>query len=494
MDTLMPPTYDELAAQYKALQAEIVGLRAENKWLKSELFGPGKSEKMDRLQANLPLAETPAEPHAPEVKQVSYERVASPRPKRENPAEAFKDVPVKETVVIEPREVKANPQDYERIGEERTFEIDIVAPQVFKREIIRPKYRHRTDRSVAPLVAPAPERPVMGGYASAGLLAWIAYSKYVEHVPLYRLERQSERWGAMIPRQTMADWVRIASEWLEPIYKQMHRRLIGGNYLQADETPIRCNDPDEKHGGTSEGWLWVISRPNEDVVFDWRLSRRHGELTSLIDGFKGILQADGWGAYETYARNHPEVTRVGCWAHARRKFFEAEAEDPRAVAFFLRVIGWLYESEALWDQHNLSVSNRRRHRMKNYPRPLYWLRKVAIGYRQKVLPKSGLGKACTYLLNNWEPLVKHVELGETRIDNNLVENAIRPSAIGKKNYLFIGHPDAGQRTAIIYSIVVSCQRRKIDPLVYLRDVLGRLPSMTTRDNLDELTPANWKPV
>ena len=144
----MPPTYDELAAQYKALQAEIVGLRAENKWLKSELFGPGKSEKMDRLQANLPLAETPAEPHAPEVKQVSYERVASPRPKRENPAEAFKDVPVKETVVIEPREVKANPQDYERIGEERTFEIDIVAPQVFKREIIRPKYRHRTDRSV----------------------------------------------------------------------------------------------------------------------------------------------------------------------------------------------------------------------------------------------------------------------------------------------------------------------------------------------------------
>ena len=161
----MPPTYDELAAQYKALQAEIVGLRAENKWLKSELFGPGKSEKMDRLQANLPLAETPAVPHAPEVKQVSYERVASPRPKREHPAEAFKEVPVKETVVIEPREVKANPQDSERIGEERTFEIDIVAPQVFKREIIRPKYRHRTDRSVAPIVAPAPERPVMGGYA-----------------------------------------------------------------------------------------------------------------------------------------------------------------------------------------------------------------------------------------------------------------------------------------------------------------------------------------
>ena len=117
-----------------------------------------------------------------------------------------------------------------------------------------------------------------------------------------------------------------------------------------------------------------------------------------------------------------------------------------------------------------------------------------MGLREKVLPKSGLGKACDYLLRHWTPLTKHLEYGETRLDNNLVENAIRPSAIGKKNWLFIGHPDAGDRSAIIYSIVVSCQRRKIDPLVYLRDVLTRLPAMTTRDDLDALTPANWKPT
>lgn len=491
----MPPTYDELAARARALEAENVGLRAEIAWLKRELFGPGKSEKTDRLQTSLALGETPVVAETPaKVEQISYERVASPRPKRETPAEAFKNVPVRETVVIEPEEVKANPQAYERIGEERTFEIDVTAPQIYKREIIRPKYRHRTDRSVAPVVAPAPERPVAGGYASAGLLAWIAYSKYVEHVPLYRLERQSDRWGAMIPRQTMADWVRITAEWLEPIYRQMHRRLLAGKYLQADETPVRCNDPDEKHGGTSEGWLWVISRPGDDVVFDWRMSRRHGELTSLIDGFAGILQADAWGAYEAYARTHPEVVRVGCWAHARRKFFEAESENPKAVRFVLRIIGWLYECEAKWDEHQLTVSNRKRHRKKHYTRPLYWLHKVALGLRQRVLPKSGLGKACDYLLRNWEPLTKHLELGETRLDNNLVENAIRPSAIGKKNWLFIGHPDAGQRSAIIYSIVVSCQRRKIDPLLYLRDVLRRLPAMTTRDNLDALTPANWTPA
>jgi len=491
----MPPSYDDLAGRLQAMEAEMVGLRAENAWLKKQLFGPGKSEKTDRLQINLPLSETAAAVAAPaKVEQISYERVAAPRPQRETPAESFKHVPVKETVTIEPEEVKANPAAYERIGEERTFEIDIVAPQVFKREIIRPKYRHMADRSLPPVVAPAPERPVVGGYASAGLLAWIAYSKYVEHVPLFRLERQSQRWGAVIPRQTMADWVRITAEWLEPIYKRMHRRLLTGKYLQADETPIRCNDPDEKQGGTTEGWLWVISRPGDDVVFDWRLTRRHGELTSLIDGFAGILQSDAWGAYDSYAKNHPEVVRVGCWAHARRKFFESESENPRAVAFVLRIIGWLYECEAKWDENELTVSNRKRHRQKHYRRPLYWLHKVVVGLRQKVLPKSGLGKACDYLLRNWEPLTRHLELGETRLDNNLVENAIRPSAIGKKNYLFIGHPKAGQRTAIIYSIVVSCQRHKIDPLAYLRDVLSRLPAMTNQDNLDALTPANWQPA
>jgi hypothetical protein len=185
---------------------------------------------------------------------------------------------------------------------------------------------------------------------------------------------------------------------------------------------------------------------------------------------------------------------VGCWAHARRKFFDAQQENPKAVALVLRIIGWLYECEAKWDEYHLTVTNRQRHRQKHYRRPLYWLHKVALGLRQQVLPKSALGKACDYLLRNWEPLTKHLELGETRLDNNLVENAIRPSAIGKKNWLFIGHPEAGQRSAIIYSIVVSCQRRKIDPLVYLGDVLRRLPTMTTRDDLDALTPAHWSPA
>lgn len=493
LDIYVPPA-EQLYAEVLTLRGENAALKTELAWLKRQLFGPGKSEKLDRLQATLPLEETAVAPAAARTESIRYERTVSARERHPVPAEAFQDLPVVETVELVPTAVQAAPQNYERIGEERTFEVDVVAPKLVKREIVRPKFRFKLDRTQPPLLAPAPARAVAGGYASAGLLAWIALSKYVDHLPLYRLEQMSQRWGARLSRQSMADWIAIAAEWLEPVYKTMLRGLLSGDYLQADETPIRCNDPDVKRGGTTEGWLWVISRPGADVVFDWRLSRRHGELTSLLAGFAGILQSDAYGAYPAFAHDHPGVIWVGCWAHARRKFFEAQAEHLKAVALILRIIGWLYECERRWDEHHLSADKRQEHRRRHYTRPLYWLHKLAVGLRQRVLPKSGLGKACDYLLAQWTPLTAHLEHGQTRLDNNLVENAIRPSAIGKKNWLFIGHPDAGQRSAIIYSIVVSCQRHGKDPHAYLRDVLTRLPAMSNQDDLTPLTPAHWQPA
>ncbi|MCC5025629.1 MAG: transposase [Candidatus Synoicihabitans palmerolidicus] len=232
--------------------------------------------------------------------------------------------------------------------------------------------------------------------------------------------------------------------------------------------------------------------PENDVVFDSRPSRRHGELTSLIKGYKGILQSDAYAAYAAYALAHPEVAWVGCWAHARRKFFEAQGEDPRLVRWILDQVGRMYHLEKQWDAEGIDTAQRRERRRLHFIRRLYWLRRVAIGLRAKVLPKSGRGKACTYLLGQWEPLCAHLDHGETRLDNNLMGNAIRPCALGKKNWLFIGHPDAGQRTAIIYSIVVSGQRRGIDPLAYLRDVLSQLPVLGPEANVDLLLPGNWK--
>jgi transposase len=477
--------------EVQLLREENAHLRTQIAWLKKQLFGPGKSETLDRAQLLLALSELEKLAAAkPFVETITYERTKGPAAPRPLPAENFAHLPVKETVVIDPAAVQADPALYEKIGEERTFEVDVTPPQLYKREIVRPKYRHRLDRTRAPLVAAAPARPVAGGYASAGLLAWVLIAKYCDHLPLYRQEKMLARWGAKISSQTMTDWVRLSAEWLEPLYKRMQHDLLTGGYVQADETPIRCNDPDEKRGGTTQGWLWAISKPGGDVVFDWRLTRQHGELTSLLKDYRGILQSDGYGAYPAFARDHAGVAWVGCWAHARRKFFEALGNSPKAAQWVLRLIGRLYELERQWDEANVG-DRRAALRTEHFARPLYWLKCVALRMQAQALPQSQLGQACTYLLNQWAPLTAHLNHSQTRLDNNLVENAIRPSAIGKKNWLFIGHPDAGQRSAIIYSLVVSCQRHGVDPLAYLRHVLTRLPALTTKDDLAPLLPANW---
>jgi transposase len=511
----MPPLA-ELPAAYLALERErdalrreieerdgaILDLKRQLEWLRRQLFGPGKGEKLDRLQLLLKLqgveAELAAKAAAP-TQEVSYERRV-PRPeKRAAPAELYAKLPVTETVVIEPEEVKAEPEAFERIGEERTFEVEITPPQLTKREIVRPKYKVRADRARPPVIAPAPARVVPGGHASAGLLAWVCISKYLDHLPLYRQEQMLGRWGAAIPRANLCEWIRIAADWLQPIYRRMHAHLLSGDYLQADETPIKCQDPDAGKGAVGQGYLWLISRPGGDVVFDWKLSRRHGELTGLVRNFAGVLQADGYEAYDAHAEKHPEVIRVGCWAHARRKFTEAQGEDPKAVRVALKLIGRLYRLEREWDEADAEakrardVAARARLRTAHFARSLRWLHALALALRSRQRPKSGLGQAAGYLLGQWATLERHVEHGQTRLDNNLVENAVRPTKLGLKNWLFVGHPEAGQRSAILYSIIVSCLRHGIEPLAYLRDVLARLPSMTNQGDFDALMPSRWKP-
>ena len=480
----------------------ILDLKRQLEWLRRQVFGPGQGEKLDRLQLLLKLqgveAELAAKAAAPS-QAVSYERRVPKPEKRAAPAELYAKLPVKETVVIEPAEVKAAPEAFEQIGEERTFEVEITPPQLTKREFVRPKYKAKADRTQPPVIAPAPARPVPGGYASAGLLAWVCVSKYLDHLPLYRQEQMLGRWGAAIPRASLCEWIRIAAEWLQPIYRRMHRHLLAGDYLQADETPIKCHDPDAGKGAVSQGYLWLISRPGGDVVFDWKLSRRHGELTGLVQDFKGILQSDGYEAYEAHAANHPGVIRVGCWAHARRKFAEAQGEAPKAVRVVLKLIGLLYRLERDWDAADAAANRvrdaqaRARLRAIHFARTLRWLHALALTLRSRHRPKSGPGLAAGYLLGQWPALTRHVEHGQTQLDNNLVENAVRPTAVGKKNWLFVGHPGAGQRSAILYSIIVSCLRHGVEPLAYLRDVLSRLPAMTNQDDLDPLLPSHWQP-
>lgn len=476
------------------MQQEMAALRAQIQWLKARLFGPGQSEKLERAQLLLQLADLgQLAPAGRPAETITYERNAGPAPKRTLPAESFAHLPVKETVEIVPEAVKADPALYERIGEERTFEVDLVPPQLFKREIVRPKFRHCLDRNRAPLLAPAPKRVATGGFASAGLIAWALTAKYCDHLPFYRQEKMLARWGAPISRQNLSDWTGAATALLEPLVKRMKQELLQGGYVQVDETPIRCNDPDVRDGKTTHGWLWALARPGGDVIFEWRLSRRYEEAERLLgDNYRGLLQSDGYEAYSTYVQAHTGVEWLGCWAHARRRFFEAAAERPKTAERVLQLIARLYALERQWDEIHVG-EKRSVLRQEHFAQPLRRLRQLVSALQNRVLPKSGLGQACAYLLGHWEPLTAHLRHHQTRLDTNAVENAIRPSKLGVKNWLFVGHPDAGDRAAVLYSLVVSCQRRGHNPHVYLRDVLTRLPAMTTADDLQPLLPSQWQP-
>jgi transposase len=486
----------QLLARIERLEQENAVLRAENQWLKKKLFGGGQGEKLDQAQLALALGEL-AKVAAPPVPPtaISYERAALRSETRTVPAATFAHLPVQETILIEPPEVLAEPAAFERIGEERTFEIDVVPPKLFKREIVRPKYQRTAVPTAAPVVAAALARPVPGGYASAGLVAWIVVSKYQCHLPLYRLEQMSAHWGVTLPRQSMVEWVRLAAEWLQPIVRLMRKNLLAGGYVQADETPVRWHNPQEKRGKTGQGYFWGLSRPEDHVVFEWRLTRQHGEADKLLgEDYEGVLQSDGYQCYASYAAAHPAVVGVGCWAHARRNFFEAIEEAPQRATFILRLLGQLWGWERQWRTGRIGAALRSAWRHSHFALPLKLLKRLAERLQKLVLPNSRLGQACSYLLNQWEPLTAHLDHGCTELDNNAMENAIRPTALGKKNWMFIGHPDAGERSAVIYSIIVSCRRFGKDPFLYLRDVLAKLPTMTTKDDLTPLLPGNWQPA
>ena len=487
----------ELRGEIGQLTARCAELQAKLALLLKKYFGGGQSETLDKAQLLLAIDGLQKEIAAVErpLESVTYERPTGPAPKRTLPAESFAHLPVKETIELVPEVVKQDPSLYEKIGEERTFEVDIVPPQLFKREIVRPKFKHCLDRNRAPIVASAPVRIAPGGFASAGLIAWALTAKYADHLPLYRQEQMLTRWGAPISRQNLCDWAGLATALLEPLVKLMKTDLLKSRYVQVDETPIKYNDPALKDGKTRQGYLWALSRPGGEVVFEWRLSRQHEGAEKMLGDYRGVLQSDGYEAYPAYVRTHPGVAWVGCWAHARRKFFDAMGTAPRSANFILRLIGQLYHYEQHWTQaggHGPAL--RAALRCGHFGLTVGLLKKSTELLRARSLPQSPLGLACGYLLNHWEPLTAHLQHGQTQLDTNAIENAIRPSAVGKKNWLFIGHPDAGDRAAVLYSLLGTCHRYGHNPHDYLKDVLTRLPAMTNQDDLRPLLPSQWKAV
>lgn len=379
------------------------------------------------------------------------------------------------------------------IGESVSEMLDWVPAQLRVLRIIRPKYACRACGTV--LQAPAPERPIAGGLATPALLAQVLVSKYCDHTPLYRQSRIFARHGVDLDRSTLAGWVGGACWWLEALHDKLSAELFASTHLFADDTPIPVLDPGR--GRTKTGRLWVYARDDRPwggpeppgAVYIYAPDRRGERPAAHLERFKGVLQVDGYAGFERLTTSG-DIKLAACWAHTRRKFYEiAEATGSPVAAEALRRIGEIYAIEA--QVRGQAAALRKAARLES-SRPLVdalrtWMERQLA----RVPPRSALAEAIRYALSRWEALCLFLHDGRVELDNNTVERAIRPVALGRKNHLFAGSDGGGGRWAVVSSLIETAKMNGVEPYAYLRDVLQRMVDGHPINRLDELLPWNW---
>jgi transposase len=492
-------------ADYDAQKRENERLKSENELLRRALFGP-RTERRSAIDIPEQMAlwgEAVEGTTKPETEQAP--RVTSVKPKKKHPGRIKRsgDLPVEE-VTLEPTEDVTN---LVRIGEEVT-EILVRQPErMFIRRIIRPKYaKPRPDGSTTVLVAELPERPLPKSYAHVSLLAFIFVAKFVDHMPFYRqIKALERRHSVIIPKSTLNDWYAACCRLLEPLYQALRRSILETDYVQGDETTIpvltleenkkehskRKKKQNVKRKNTHLGYMWVLNNPMLGLVlFNYYPGRSSKALFELLPDFNGLLQCDGYTCYGTYAKGR-RVELVSCLAHIRRKFFDARSNDAARAGYALQQIGLLYQIEQIAREEKMSAIERVRLR-KAMAAPIYyrfleWVREE----QANNLSLGNIGKALLYAKNQLPQLEHYLRDGRVEIDNNLIENAIRPVALGRKNYLFAGSHQAAQWHAMMYSFFASCKVNGVDPQAWLEDVLARISGHSML-RLEELLPAQWK--
>jgi transposase len=357
------------------------------------------------------------------------------------------------------------------IGEEVTEELEYKAASFYVNQYIRKKYAKANGEGI--IIGSLPSRPIEKGIAGAGLLANIVIEKYVDHLPLHRQIQRFKRAGMDIPPATISGWVHATCNLISPLYDVLKQEVLKQDYIQADETPIAVLDKD-KEGATHQGYNWVYHAPGiRMVLFDYRHGRGRDGPKEILKDFHGHLQTDGYNAYDTF--DNEEITLLHCMAHARRKFEQALNNDKERAEHVLHLLQKLYAIERKAKEENYTHVQRYELRQAESVTVLQslheWFKENII----QVLPKSLMGEAITYSLKRWEKLSIYTTDGKLEIDNNLVENVIRPVALGRKNYLFAGNHDAAQRSAMLYSFMGTCKLRGVEPLHWLKTTLAKLP-------------------
>lgn len=453
------------------------------------LFGQKRERFENPDQLVLPFELT--DPEKQQIEEILTEKIEYTRQKakKSHPGrlELPAHLPVVETV-IEPEGELA---DMVLVGEEVTEELECQPFKLYIHRIIRPKYAPKSkEGSFA--IASMPERVIDKGIPGAGLLAQILIDKYADHLPLYRQRGRFSREGVHISGSTIEGWVKTSLERLDILYDLLQRQILQRGYLQVDETTIKVLES-ERQGATHLGYYWVYNDPiTGTAMFKYQTGREAKFPEAMLKNFKGYLQTDGYSGYGKLGKSE-HITHLACWVHARREFEKALTNDKSLAEIAMLFIQKLYQVEASARANHLDAAARKELRLEK-SLPIYnafglWLTDNI----NKGLPKSQIGKAMQYTMNRWIELGNYMLDGSLEIDNNKIENAIRPVSLGRKNYLFAGSHDAAQRAAIIYTFLGICKQHEVNPFAWLKYTLQNLNSTKIQD-LAKLLPQNFTKI
>jgi transposase len=484
---------DATAADYSQLQEKHAELAETLALLRRYVFGPrrerlhddpGQGHLFDLHDTVLEIeASTPAEPDAAG----SGERPGAARPRGRNSLDHLPHHRIEHDLPEAEKTCPCCGGAKHRIGEDLSRELEFTPAKLEVNVHVLPKYAcpKCRDGVASP---PVPPKPIPGGIAGPGLVAYVLVGKFSDHLPLYRLEDILTRHGVHLSRSTLCDWVRNAADLLGPLADLQKTRVLQSPVLWTDDTHVLVLGGAKPGSTKGRFWPYIGDAEHPYSVYDFTMSRaRDGPATFLAD-YHGFLQADAYGGYDgIFLNSNGRIVEVACWAHARRKFHEARANAPREANQVLEWIRQLYDVEDR--AADMTAAERQVLRQRESVPILEGIERYLDELSPRALPKSALGKALTYARNQRAALRQYVNDGRLTIDNNISERTLRSQAIGRKNWEFLGSPEAGSRAAVLFTILAGAKRHRLEPWAYVREVLFRLSVGET--DLEALLPDRW---
>jgi transposase len=489
----------ELQAKLEKQQQEILHKTQEIELLRHRLnvalnhrYGK-RSEKISANQLSLfDEATQPTTEEAVAIEQAETEiAVATYTRKKPGRRALPKDLPRKQVIhdLTDAEKICPCGKPLHHFGEDKSEQLEFIPAQVRVIEHIRYKYACKQCEERGVKTAALPTQPIAKSIATPGLLSHVVVSKFADHLPLYRQEHILQRMGIDLPRATLCRWVLACGDLLKPLINELKSLILRDNYLQADETPVQVLNQTDR-ASTAKSYMWIYhAKAHRAILYDYSPTRAGTVPLQFLEKFSGILQTDGYEGYKSVCLKN-QLIHAGCFGHVRRKFTDIikTTKGEGRAHHAINLIRKLYAIEREAAILHLSAEQRRALRIEKAQPIMQEFNEWLIKTSNQVPPQSPIGQAIQYTLNQWHKLIVYLEHGDLEIDNNLIENFIRPFAIGRKNWLFMGNERGAIAAAAIYSLMANCKLLQIEPYAYFKFIFDRLPKCSSAEDYQKLLP------